>query len=241
VVAVHLFGHPAAMTQLHALARGHHLALVEDAAQAAGAALNGEPVGTLGDAACFSFYPTKNMHAIEGGMVVTDDASLADQLRLLRNQGMRTRFEYELVGTNARLSEVHAAVGRVQLNKLAQRTRTRAANAAYLTHHLTGVITPATAAGATHAYNQYTIRTPQRDHLRAHLAAAGIQTAVYYPTPVHRTPAYQHATALPQTERAADEVLSLPVHPALAHDDLVRIVEAVNTWTPSKLRGCAPA
>ena len=202
VLPVHLFGHPAAIDQLTSIAGRHHLALIEDAAQAAGAEHGDRPVGTFGDAACFSFYPTKNMHSVEGGMIVTPDPAVAARLRLLRNQGMSTKYEYETVGTNARLSDVHAAVGRVQLRALARNVAARRANAAQLSSRLVGVIPPAVAPGTTHAFNQYTVRAAHRDHLRDQLAGAGIQAVVYYPTAVHRTRAYDQPIDLPHTERA---------------------------------------
>jgi len=229
LLPVHLFGHPAAMDQLTVLAQRHGLAVIEDAAQAVGARLHRQPVGTFGQAACFSFYPTKNMHSIEGGMIVTADPGTADRLRLLRNQGMQQRYRYEIVGLNARMTDVAAAVGRVQLPCVLQWVAARVANAAYLDAHLRGVQIPAVAVGAEHAYHQYTVRViGDRDALTRRAARHGVTTAVFYPTPVHRTPAYQQALDLPHTELATTQVLSLPVHPALTPADLARIVAAVN-------------
>jgi perosamine synthetase len=228
ILPVHLFGHPAAMDRLTALATRHGLALIEDAAQAVGATFDGTPVGAFGDAAAFSFYPTKNMHAIEGGMVVASDPQTARRLRLLRNQGMTGPYEYEVAGYNARLTDVAAAVGRVQLNALAWWTARRRANAAYLLDTLQRVGLPTVVPGAHHVYHQFVIRTPGRDQLRERLAAVGVETAVHYPLPVHHTAAYDQAIELPHTERAADEVLSLPVHPHLAPCDLSRLAAEVN-------------
>jgi perosamine synthetase len=231
IMPVHLFGHPAAMDQLGLVAQHHALCVIEDAAQAVAAGLHGRPVGALGTVGCFSFYPTKNMHSIEGGMITTDDPNLAGRLRLLRNQGMSERYRYEIVGLNARMTDVAAAVGRVQLRSLPRWLAARRRNAAQLDAGLRGVGVPTIAAGAEHAYHQYTIRVPgDRDTLAQRAARHGVTTAAYYPTPVHRTPAYhRHELPLPQTDRAAAEVLSLPVHPALTAHDLTRIIEVINT------------
>jgi dTDP-4-amino-4,6-dideoxygalactose transaminase len=195
VIPVHLYGHPADTDRLIPLARSHALAVVEDAAQAHAATLHARPVGTFGSTAAFSFYPTKNMHTIGGGMVTTADPALARTLRLLRNHGMCTRYTHEIVGTNARMSDVAAAVGRVQLSKLPAYTLALRRNAHRLDTMLRGVLTPPVATGAWHVYHQYTIRVPDRPAGRRALLEAlhqrGIGAAVYYPTPVHRMPAYR--------------------------------------------------
>ncbi|MFF4652529.1 DegT/DnrJ/EryC1/StrS family aminotransferase [Streptomyces sp. NPDC001380] len=240
IMPVHLYGHPAAMDRLVPLAERHGLALVEDAAQAHAAALGGRPVGTFGAAGCFSFYPTKNMHSLEGGMVTTADEQLARTLRLLRNQGMEQRYANEIVGANMRLTDVAAAVGRVQLGRLAGWTEQRRANAKLFDSRLTGLRTPPVADGAHHVYHQYTVRVPgngrpDRDCLQKALAARGVGSAVYYPTPIHRLKAYcgdggEQAARwdLPETERASAEVLSLPVYPTLTPAELERVVAAAN-------------
>lgn len=230
VIPVHLFGHPAAMDQLGTLARRHALVLIEDAAQAIGAHLDRQPVGALGTVGCFSFYPTKNMHTIEGGMITTGDPDLAARLRLLRNQGMSERYQYEAVGLNARMTDVSAAIGRVQLRSLPQWLAARRHNAAQLDAGLRNVGTPTVAHGAEHAYHQYTIRVPgNRTTLTRRAARHSVTTAVYYPIPVHRTPAhYRPDLTLPHTHRAAAEVLSLPIHPGLTNDDLAKIIEVIN-------------
>jgi perosamine synthetase len=236
ILPVHLYGLPAPMDRLLPIAQRHGLAVVEDAAQAHAAAIDGQPVGTFGDAGCFSFYPTKNMHSLEGGIITTADAGLARTLRLLRNQGMEQRYANEIVGANMRLTDVAAAIGRVQLSQLAERTATRRANAAYLSANLSGVETPAVPPGWEHVYHQYTIRvTGDRDAFQAGLADRGVGSAVYYPTPIHRLRPYLTGDGrvgdwkLPETDRAAAEVLSLPVFPTLTAAELEQIVEAVNT------------
>jgi len=230
IMPVHLYGHPASMDEFSRIATDHGLLLVEDAAQAHAAALHGRPVGTWGNAGSFSFYPTKNMTSGEGGMVTTADDRVARTVRLLRNQGQERKYENEIVGFNNRMTDIHAAIGRVQLTKLAGWTKQRQANAAFLDAHLDGVITPPVADGASHVYHQYTIRVvdQDRDAFAEALHERGIGSGVYYPIPNHRLPAYARTQDLPETERAARECLSLPVHPSLSQADLERIAEAVN-------------
>lgn len=230
IMPVHLYGHPANVIAFKELADARGIKLFEDAAQAHGAALNGQKVGTFGDFAMFSLYPTKNMTSGEGGMVSTGDATVERNLRLLRNQGMERQYENELVGFNARMTNLHAAIGRVQLTKVLGWTAQRQANARFLTDNLEGVGTPAVAEGAEHVYHQYTIRVGQdRDGFAAALKEEyNIGSGVYYPIPNHRLPSFNRVEDLPNTEIAAQEVLSLPVHPSLDDEDLDRIVTAVN-------------
>jgi perosamine synthetase len=230
IMPVHLYGHPADMNGFEELAAKHGLALYEDAAQAHGASLDGRKVGTFGRFAMFSLYPTKNMTSGEGGMVSTGDAGVERMLRLLRNQGMEKQYENEVVGFNARMTNIHAAIGRVQLTKVLGWTEARRRNAAFLDAELEGVVTPAVAAGAEHVYHQYTIRVPEdRDGFATALREQyRIGSGVYYPIPNHRLPSFGLEIDLPETERAAREVLSLPVHPSLSEGDLERVVAAVN-------------
>jgi perosamine synthetase len=235
VVPVHLYGHPAPMGALLPLSARHGLAVIEDAAQAHGATLDGRPAGAFGAAAVFSFYPTKNMATIEGGMAVTPDAATARKLRLLRNQGMgETPYRHEVIGTNARMSDLAAAIARCQLTRLDGFTRTRRRNAATLDTVLCGAVgCPQAAPGAYHVYHQYTVTVPggpaARDALAGTLTEQGIGSRVYYPVPVHRLEAFARyaGTDLPRTDAAAGSVLSLPVHPALTCADLDRIATAV--------------
>ena len=230
IMPVHLYGHPADMTAFAAIAAEHGLKLFEDAAQAHGATWEGAAVGSFGDFGMFSLYPTKNMTSIEGGMVSCATADTARMVRLLRNQGMEKQYENEVVGFNARMTDVHASVGRVQLGKLPAWTATRQRNAAFLDAHLENVGIPTVAEKATHVYHQYTIRVPHdRDGFATALREEhGVGCGVYYPIPNHRLPSFGLTLDLPETERAAREVLSLPVHPSLSADDLERIVAAVN-------------
>lgn len=242
IMPVHLYGHPAEMGRINELAVQHSLAVLEDAAQAHGATLHGVQVGSLGDAACFSFYPTKNMHSLEGGMVVTSDEEAARRIRLLRNQGMEQRYANEIVGYNVRLTDVAAAIGRVQLRKLPGWNEARQANAAKLDAGLSGnasgLRTPHVAEGATHVYHQYTVRVPggNRDALQAHLKENQVGSAVYYPTPVHRLAPFADSPdeGLDVTNQLADEVLSLPVHPSLTDADLDRVIAAVQSFEPER-------
>jgi dTDP-4-amino-4,6-dideoxygalactose transaminase len=230
IMPVHLYGHPAAMTELTAICQRHNLLLFEDAAQAHAASINGVPVGAFGVAGSFSFYPTKNMTSGEGGMVTTGCDHIARQLRLLRNQGMERRYENEVIGFNTRMTDIHASIGRVQLQKLAGWTKTRQENAAFLSNNISGVITPPIADTAVHVFHQYTIRVVEqdRDRFAEELAKRGVGSGVYYPTPVHRLPSFGLSLDLPVTEQVARECLSLPVHPSLTQANLETIVSAVN-------------
>ncbi len=230
IMPVHLYGHPAAMPQILEIARRHDLLVFEDAAQAVAASLDGTAVGAFGIAASFSFYPTKNMTSGEGGMVTTSSAELARHVRVLRNQGMERRYENEVVGFNTRMTDIHAAIGRVQLTKLAGWTAKRQAIAAFFNENISGVITPVTAPGAVHVWHQYTLRVVDhdRDAFAAALAERGVGSGVYYPTPIHRLPSFNLDLDLPVTETAARQVLSLPVYPSLTEGELETIVETVN-------------
>lgn len=238
VMPVHLYGHPADVHGLCALAERRGLALFEDAAQAHDAAVDGRRVGTFGTFAAFSFYPTKNMTAGEGGMVTCPSPETARAVRLLRNQGMERQYENEVVGFNTRMTDLHAAIGRVQLRKLAAWTERRRAIAARYDADLAGVVAaPHVAPGARHVYHQYTVRVPagggvDRDGVvRALREEHGVGTGVYYPTPVHRLGPFRDGAGagvdLPHTEAASREVLSLPVHPSLSDDEVDRVVTAV--------------
>ncbi len=230
ILPVHLYGHPADMSAIRAMATWHGLTIIEDAAQAHGAAIGGRPVGTFGTA-CFSFYATKNITTAEGGIVTTDDGRIAERIKLLRSHGQRERYRHEILGYNYRLTDLQAAIGLAQLDRLPWLTRKRIANADYLNARLPNLITPQPRPGCVHVYHQYTVRIPERrDEARRHLEVAGIATSIHYPTPVHRQPLYQslgYDDRLPVAEQASDEVLSLPVHPSLSTDDLQVITNAV--------------
>jgi dTDP-4-amino-4,6-dideoxygalactose transaminase len=230
VIAVHLYGHPGLMADLKSICDSAGIFLVEDAAQAHLAVFDGTPVGSWGAVAAFSFYPTKNMTTGEGGMSVTGDDGVARRLRLLRNQGMERRYENEIPGFNNRMTEVAAAIGIVQLEKLAGWTKKRQSNAAFLDKNLTGVVVPKVHPLASHAYHQYTIKVEghNRNEFAAQLKKLGVDSDVYYPAPVHKLPAYGLTHSLEVTERITQSCLSIPVHQKLSKSDLARIVDSVN-------------
>jgi len=220
------------MPALVEIAARHRLYVVEDCAQAHGAAIARRKVGTFGQAAAFSFYPTKNLGALgDGGALVTNDIALADRARLLREYGWRDRYVSEFPGMNSRLDEIQAAVLRVKLRYLDAANLRRQAVAACYGNRL-GLSGPVP--DRTHVYHQYVIRTPRRDHLKAFLAAHGVGTLIHYPVPVHRQPAYRGrcalAVPLDQTDRAAAEVLSLPMFPELAFTQAEEIAGMIRRY-----------
>ena len=231
IMPVHLYGHPAKMDRIVDLAERFGLRVFEDAAQAHGASLHGTPVGAFGTFGMFSLYPTKNMTSGEGGMVAVGDSEVERRMRLLRNQGMERQYHNELVGLNNRMTDIHAAIGRVQLTKVGAWTAQRQHNAAHYDAHLEGVVTPPVADGAVHVYHQYTIRVPHdRDGFSAALREEyAVGSGMFYPVPNHRLAPFRTDDDLPETERAARECLSIPVHPSLSESDLERVVTAVNT------------
>ena len=238
IMAVHLYGQAADISALQKLAKRHDLLFFEDAAQAHLAEFNGEPVGAFGAFAAFSFYPTKNMTAGEGGMIVTADKNAERTSRLLRNQGMEKRYENELVGFNNRMTDIHAAIGRVQLRKLSEWTQQRKENAKFYNENLVGVVTPSVRELNSHVYHQYTIRVTNgsRDRFSEELEKRGVGNGVYYPIPVHKLPSFDLQANLPNTEIACQTVLSIPVHPALTQSELETVVHHVNSVASMNLR-----
>ena len=234
ILPVHLYGNPADMPRLCEIADRHGLLIVEDAAQAHAAAIDQRQVGTFGTGN-FSMYPTKNMTSVEGGMLTTSDDDLAERVRCLRNHGQTARYRHEILGFNLRMSDVHAAIGIVQLGRLPEYTAKRQQNAHYLTQGLADkVVTPHVRPGYTHVYHQYTVRIPdgRRNAVVAALSERGVGSAVHYPIPVHKQPLYEemgYRDSLPESERAAREVLCLPVHPQLTEAELETIVREVRS------------
>jgi dTDP-4-amino-4,6-dideoxygalactose transaminase len=238
VIAVHLYGQPADIDAIQAVTKRHGLRLVEDCAQAHGALYKGRKLGTIGDCAAFSFYPTKNLGALgDGGMLVTPDPALAKRARLHREYGWAERKLSQLSGLNSRLDEVQAAVLRVKLPFLDADNRARAAIAACYHEGLarTGLGLPATRAESEHANHLYVIRSLSRDRLQAHLKENGIGTLIHYPVPVHLQPAYKGrfrgSDALPESERASREVLSLPIYPELGTREVDSVISAVKNFS----------
>lgn len=238
IMPVHLFGHPAEMERLTDLARRYNLALIEDACQAHLAEWNGQKVGSFGTG-CFSFYPTKNMTCGEGGMITTNDPAIADKARMLRAHGMRKRYYHEILGYNFRMTDLHAAIGRVQLRRLAGWNALRQDNAAYLTRRLlelgAAVGLPVVRENCSHVFHQYTIRIPadspgKRDRVSALLSEKGVGNGIYYPVPIHQQQVYLdrgYRVSLPVTEQAAREVISLPVYPGLVESELNYVASTV--------------
>ncbi|HEY3918222.1 MAG TPA: DegT/DnrJ/EryC1/StrS family aminotransferase [Stellaceae bacterium] len=235
VIPVHLYGLGADMAALGDLARRHGFSIIEDCAQGHGARLNGRRLGAIGDLAAFSFYPTKNLGAIgDGGAVLTNDAALAARLAELREYGWRRRYVSDRIGMNSRLDELQAAILRVKLRHLDGDNARRQAIAGAYDEGLrwSGLGLPGRRSGATHVFHQYVLRSPRRDALAAALKAQGIGTNVHYPVPVHLQPAYRGRVAigpggLGESERAAREVLSLPMFPELSDEQVARVVASL--------------
>lgn len=232
ILPVHLYGQACDMDPILEIAHKHNLAIIEDACQAHGAVYKGRPVGSFGTA-CYSLYATKNITTIEGGMIVTNDAQVAERSRLLRSHGSPRTYEHVTLGYNMRTTDLAAAVGLVQLNKLQAWNSTRRENAAYLSANLNripGVVTPKIREGCEHIFHQYTIRIPNRDAAAQKLRERGVGVGIHYPTPIHQQPLYKqlgYIDLIPNAEAASREVLSLPVHPSLTRDDLDCIIDAV--------------
>jgi dTDP-4-amino-4,6-dideoxygalactose transaminase len=238
VIPVHLYGQPVDMPGVMAIAAKHGWRVIEDCAQAHGAEIGGRKVGTWGDAAAFSFYPTKNLGALgDAGAVVTNDRSLAERMRQLRNYGWRERYVSETPGMNTRLDDLQAAILRVHLRHLDKENRRRrqiARRYDELLGQFARIALPRPGRGVRHVYHQYVIRLAERDALGAFLNEQEIGTAVLYPIPIHQQSGYRDrvvtAGALSVTERAAEELLCLPVHPWLDAADLARISAAITDW-----------
>jgi dTDP-4-amino-4,6-dideoxygalactose transaminase len=235
ILAVHLYGLPANLGPLLDIADEYDLAFIEDAAQAHGAEYRGSKVGSFGDAACFSFYPTKNMTTGEGGMITTDQEDVANKAASFANHGRPADggYEHVRVGQNYRMTSIAAVIGQVQLDRLPKYVESRRANASLLSQGLknSNLTLPLEPEGQKHAYHQYTVQAGNRHSFIEYLEEEGVGTGIYYPTPIHKQPAYNHITCnAPVAERLADEVVSLPVHPELAPGDIETIIQAVRRY-----------
>jgi dTDP-4-amino-4,6-dideoxygalactose transaminase len=237
ILPVHLYGNPCKLPELQEVAEEKGLRLIEDACQAHGAKLKGKPVGRWGDAGCFSFYPTKNLGALgDGGMVTTDDPQVAEHIRQLRNGGQSSRYIHEEVGFNSRLDEVQAAILRAKLPRLNEWNRRRTSLAEHYRRLLkdTPVTIVPTQAGAEPVHHLFVVRTSRRDELQESLAAEGIQTLIHYPIPAHLQPAYRGTGPeeghCPVAEKAAREIVSLPLYPELSESQVERVAEAVRAF-----------
>lgn len=234
ILPVHLYGYPCNMDAILDIADQHGLAVIEDACQAVGASYKGKGVGSFGSG-CFSLYATKNIMAGEGGMITTNDEHIAQRCRMIRNHGMQRRYYHEMLGYNFRTSDIHSAIGLVQIERLEEFTEKRKANAAFLNAHITTVKTPHVREGYNHVWHQYTVRIDggrSRDACVKALNDAGVGTGIFYPIPAYRQAHLVEAgygnLYLPVTECVVDEVISLPVHPQLTHLDLETIANEVN-------------
>lgn len=236
VIPVHLFGQPAELDAILGIARQYKLAVIEDCAQAHGAKYQEQRVSTFGDIAAFSFYPTKNLGAYgDGGAVVTNDARLADKVRLLRQYGWRTRYESEISGVNTRLDELQAAILRVKLKHLDEWNAARRERAAMYTELLPNkrVHSPVEMPYGEHVFHLYVVQCAMREYLAAFLKEREIGTAIQYPTPIHLQPAYQHLApegSLPVAEKLAREILSLPLYPELPLADVRSVADAIREF-----------
>jgi dTDP-4-amino-4,6-dideoxygalactose transaminase len=236
IIPVHLFGHPADMDPINAIAREYNLIVIEDAAQAHGAMYKGNIVGTLGNAACFSFYPAKNLGAYgDAGMVVTNDEAMARRVRLLRDHGRSEKYSHEIEGYGARLDTIQAAILRVKLRYLEQWTNKRRMNAQLYNSCLktngVGIEIPRETCHAKHVYHLYVIKTDERDALCTSLKGGGIATGLHYPIPLHLQPAYKYLGYkegdFPVTEELARKCLSLPIFPELREEDIVYVTSSI--------------
>lgn len=237
IIPVHLFGLSADMDRIEEVGKAHKLPVVEDAAQAIGAQYKNKQVGTFGEVGCFSFFPSKNLGAAgDGGLMTTNDPELADRLRVLRGHGSRSRYYYDIIGTNSRLDSIQAAILRVKLKYLDEWAEGRRRNAdtyrqLFAEYRLDQITLPTAPVHCVHVYNQYTIRTPHRDELKAHLASVGIPSEIYYPLPLHLQKAFAYLGYkmgdFPNSEDAGKEVLSLPIYPELTQAQLRATVSAI--------------
>jgi len=232
IMPVHLYGYPCDMDPILEIAERHGLAIIEDAAQAVGASYKGRIVGSFGTA-CFSLYATKNVMSGEGGMITTDDDGVAEMARMIRSHGMKRRYYHDMMGYNFRLSDLHAAIGLPQMERLEEFTARRRANAQYLSANLKGVRVPTVKDGYEHVWHQYTVCFEgDRDAAVQQLHAAGVGAGIYYPVPAHKQAYLEDMgygeVSLAVTERLCQEVISLPVHPLLSQADLETIVREVN-------------
>lgn len=235
ILPVQLYGQAADMDKIREIAEKHDLKIIEDAAQAHGAEYNGEKVGTLGDMACFSFYPTKNMTTSEGGMITTNDEELAKKAQMFRAHGASERYHHDEIGYNFRMTDIAAAIGLAQLKVIDEFNDKRISNADYLNEQLKdieGIVTPKSPDNYKHVYHQYTVRVEKgnRDDWVEFLTNKGIGTGIHYPIPLYNQPIYKKLGIegdCPLAEKAADNVISLPVHPSLTKEDLDLVVDVV--------------
>ncbi len=245
IIPVHLYGQAVDMDPIREIAQKHHLLIIEDAAQAIGAEYKGERVGELGDMACFSFFPTKNLGAYgDAGMIVTNNEELAEKIRVIRVHGSKPKYYHHVLGYNSRLDEMQAAILNVKFPHLNEWSELRRKNAAFYSQLLADideVITPYEVENSYHIYHQYTIRVKERDQLQAYLKEQGVQTMIYYPMPLHVQPVFSDLGYkegdFPESEQAAKEALSLPMFPELKKEQQEYIVDKIRDFIENKKSG----
>jgi dTDP-4-amino-4,6-dideoxygalactose transaminase len=238
IIPVHLYGHPAEMDPIMKIARENRLAVIEDAAQALGAEYHQQPVCTFGDMGCISFFPSKNLGAFgDGGMVVTNNDTLAEKVRMIANHGCKIRYRHDVLGVNSRLDTLQAAVLRVKLKYLDEWNKSRQDRASYYNQGLQDpdIVLPYASPHVKHIYHQYTIQTRRRDELQNFLRQKGIPCAIHYPMPLHLQPAFINLTQqsegnLPLAERATQKVISLPMHPDLTTEEQDYVIETIRNF-----------
>jgi perosamine synthetase len=234
IMPVHLYGYPCDMDAILEIAGRHNLVVIEDCAQSIGAEFKGQRTGSFGTG-CFSLYATKNVMSGEGGMITTQDDDLAQRCRMIRNHGMQRRYYHDIMGYNFRMTDLHAAIGLAQIDRLEEFTNRRRENARRLTEGIRSVVTPKVRDGYRHVWHQYTVRVDQgrdRDEAVKKLTEAGIGSGIFYPVPANKQAHLMDMglgdVSLPVAEKAAQEVISIPVHPQLSQDDLDTIIKEVN-------------
>ena len=232
IIPVHLYGQPCDMGKIMEIAENHNVFVIEDAAQAHGAEYNGKKAGGFGDVGIFSFYPSKNMTTGEGGMITTNNEEIAEKARMIRNHGQTERYMHEIIGYNYRMTNIAAAIGIAQLKKLDGLNERRIRNAEYYNNKLEAVEMPFVAEGVKHVFHQYTIRVKNRERFLKHLEKNEVGYGIYYPIPIHKQPLFKeyNKIKLEIAEKASEEVVSIPVHPALSDEERKYIVEVINLY-----------
>jgi len=233
IIPVHLFGHAADMDQINKIAKQNSLFVLEDAAQAHGCKYKNKMIGSLGDVSCFSFYPSKNLTVCgDGGMITTNNSEIANEIKMLRNHGRKAKYEHSMIGYNFRMGEVNAAMGLIRLKKLIKNNSSRKKIANKYDNELMNVITPIEEKWTSHVYHQYSIQTKNREKLIEELKKHNIDSAVFYPLPIHKQPIYKkfNKIKLPVTEKLSKNILSLPMYPSMTKIEQDYVIKTINKF-----------